>query len=281
MRLVTFRTPDGTRAGRIEGDEVVELDVPDVGLLLTERDGLDRARRATGGRHRLDRLELAPVVPRPEKIACVGRNYAEHAAELGNAVPEAPTWFAKFANALTGPRDAVLLPDPDVSTSVDWEVELAVVIGRSVHRASSEGALDAVAGYCVANDVSVRDWQRRTSQFLAGKTFDRTCPLGPALVTADEVGDGRGLAIGCDVDGVEMQHGTTDDMVFGVAELVADLSVATTLRPGDVILTGTPSGVGAGRQPPVFLREGQVLRSWIDGVGELVNRCTHEQPPAG
>jgi acylpyruvate hydrolase len=281
VRLVTFRTPDGTRAGRIEGDEVVELDVPDVGALLAATDGLVRARHATGARHALHGLDLGPVVGRPEKIACVGRNYAEHAAELGNAVPEAPTWFAKFANALTGPRDPIVMPDPDVSTSVDWEVELAVVVGRRTRRATPEEALDAVAGYCVANDVSVRDWQRRTSQFLAGKTFDRTCPLGPALVTADEVGDGRGLAIGCEVDGVVMQHGTTDDMVFGVAELIADLSVATTLQPGDVILTGTPSGVGAGRQPPVFLEEGQTLRSWIDGVGELVTRCERERRPPG
>ncbi|MDY7102386.1 MAG: fumarylacetoacetate hydrolase family protein [Actinomycetota bacterium] len=273
MRLVTFRTDHGTRAGRIDGDEVVELDAPDVGALLGEPDGLARAGRATGTTRALAGLDLAPVVPRPPKIACVGRNYAEHAAELGNAVPEAPTWFAKFTSALTGPVDPILLPDADVSTSTDWEVELAVIIGRRARRIRPDAALDVVAGYCVASDVSVRDWQRRTSQFLAGKTFDRTCPLGPALVTTDEIGDGRGLAIGCEVDGVEMQRATTDAMVFGVADLVADLSVATTLEPGDVILTGTPSGVGAGRTPPVFLRPGQTLRSWVERVGELVNVC--------
>lgn len=281
MRLVTVRTQGGTRAGRVvDGEaggagEIVLLDAPDVKAVL-------RAGPVTGGglpvaesgpSLALADAELAPVVPDPEKIVCVGMNYEDHIAEAGAERPEAPVYFAKFTRALVGPRDPIRLPAPEVSTSVDWEAELAVIVGRPVRNASPAEAAAAIAGFAVLNDVSVRDWQVRTSQFLAGKTFEQTTPLGPALVTADEVGDGLGLAIGCEVNGVVKQAGSTSDQVFGPAEVVADLSKIMTLDPGDVIATGTPGGVGASRSPEEWLKPGDVVRTWVEGLGEQSNAC--------
>lgn len=275
MQLVTVRTEGATRAGRVAGDEVVLLDAPDVRAVL-------RAGRVAGGRLSvaetgpavaLADADLAPVVPAPDKIICVGLNYEDHIAEVKAVRPEAPTYFAKYARALTGPRDQVLMPDPQVSTKVDWEVELAVIIGAPVRNVSPREALKAVAGFAVLNDVSVRDWQKRTTQFLAGKTFEQSTPLGPALVTADEVGDGLGLAMGCEVGGVVKQASSTSEQVFSPAELVSDLSTIMTLDPGDVVATGTPGGVGTARTPQEWIQPGDVMRTWIEGLGELVNTC--------
>ena len=279
MHLVTVRIESGTQvktsAGRIQGDEIALLDAPDVKALL--RAGPVTGGRLpvpeTGARIALADADLASVVPTPEKIVCVGMNYEDHIAEIGTEKPEAPTYFAKYSRALVGPRDPILMPDPEMSDKVDWEVELAVVIGRPVRRASPTEALAAIAGFAVLNDVSVRDWQARSTQFLAGKTFEQSTPLGPALVTADESGDGVGLALGCDVNGVVKQAGNTSDMVFQPAQLVADLSRILTLDPGDVIATGTPGGVGAYRTPQEWLKPGDVIRTWIEGLGELLNTC--------
>lgn len=277
MRLVTMRTPGGTSAGRIDGDEVVEIAATDVGALLASGpDWAERAAAADGRRHPLDDVDLAPVVPRPSKIVCLGLNYQDHIEETGNARPRYPTYFAKFARALIGARDPITLPA--VSDSVDWEVELAVVIGAPARHVAGSDSARYVAGVTVANDISVRDWQRRTSQNLAGKTFEGSTPVGPALVTLDEVPGGwTDLAVRCEVDGQVMQDGRTSDLLFTPEQIIADLSQIVTLEPGDLLLTGTPSGVGGARMPPVFLREGQTVRTVIDGVGELVNTCVAEK----
>lgn len=273
MQFVTVRHEGSTRAGRIEGDEIVLLDATDVGHLL--RRGIKTVAEAVviprGG------SELAPVVLTPDKIICVGKNYRAHSKEMGGPQPEYPTYFPKYARALIGPRDPIALPSRSVSTRVDWEGELAVVIGRSIRHASADEALAAVAGYTICNDVSMRDWQRRTSQFLAGKTFERATPLGPALVTADEVGDATGLELRTEVDGIVKQAANTSDMVFSVVDIICDLSTILTLDPGDVIATGTPEGVGDARDPQEYLGENSVVRVAIEGLGEILNRCVGDE----
>ena len=279
MRLLTFRTSDGTRAGLVEGDEVLELDHADVGALLASGEGwADRAAGATGARHGLADLDLAPVVTRPRKIICLGLNYRTHIEEMGRELPRYPTLFAKFASALIGPRDPIVLP-PE-SDQPDWEVELALVIGRPVRRVSDREAEGAIAGFCVFNDITMRDWQARTIQFLQGKTFEQTTPVGPVLVTPDEVGGAADLEVRCEVDGQGMQPARPSDMRFRPAELVSDARTILTLEPGDLIATGTPAGVGAGREPPEFLRSGQVVRTSIEGIGELLNPCVADTSPA-
>ncbi len=193
---------------------------------------------------------------------------------MGRELPSHPTLFAKFPDTLTGARDDLILPAE--SEEVDWEAELGVVVGAPVRRASTEEAAAAIAGFTVVNDVSMRDWQWRTAQWLQGKMFEASTPVGPWLVTGDEVDGAADLAIGCEVDGVVMQSSRTSDLLFGPAELVAYVSRITTVRPGDVIATGTPGGVGAARSPKVFLAPGQVLRTVIEGIGECVNRCVAE-----
>jgi acylpyruvate hydrolase len=217
----------------------------------------------------------APVVPQPSKIICVGLNYREHILETRRELPEYPTLFAKFADTLLGARDELRLPA--LSDRIDWEVELAVIIGRPVYRASRDEAAAAIAGYAVSNDVSVRDWQRRTVQWLQGKAFQHTTPVGPFLVTGDEVGDAADLDIRCEVDGVVMQQSRTSDLLFKPADIAAYASQVITLQPGDLLLTGTPGGVGNARKPPVYLQPGQTMRSVIGGLGECVNRCVPER----
>ena len=276
MRLVTMRTAMGTKAGRLDGETITELPFDDVkAVLMSGPDWAATAARATGATHAVAEATLAPVVPRPEKIICIGHNYLRHIQEMGNKTPTHPTLFAKYTRALIGPRDDIVLPS--ASATVDWEVELAIVIGKETRHVSTEQALDAIAGWTILNDVSARDWQRRTGQFLQGKTFERTTPLGPALVTRDEAGDGSDLALRCEVDGHVMQDSRTSDLLFKPAELIAYISTIITLDPGDIIATGTPSGVGAGRDPQVFLQPGQTVRSVVEGLGELVNTCVKEQ----
>jgi acylpyruvate hydrolase len=278
MRLVTTRTASGTRAGRLDGDEVVMLGDVDVGTLLASGpDWAERVAAADGPRRPLDEVDLAPLVPHPSKIVCLGLNYQLHVEETGNTRPPHPTYFAKYARALIGARDPIMLPA--VSNAVDWEVELALVIGRPARHVAETDAAMFVAGVTVANDISVRDWQRRTSQNLAGKTFEGTTPVGPALVTLDELPDGwDDLALRCEIDGTVVQDGHTSDLLFTPEEIIADLTKIVTLDPGDLILTGTPAGVGAARTPPAFLSEGQTVRTTIGGVGELVNTCVAEKP---
>ena len=273
MELVTLRIDGGTRAGRVDGDEVVLLEAPTVRQVLADPDGLAAASQADGPRVAMAEADLAPVVPDPSKVICVGANYRDHIEEMGRTPPSHPTYFAKFARSLAGARDDLPLPPADQSTDIDWEGELAVVIGRPARDVPRDRAIDHIAGFAVLNDVSVRDWQRRTSQFLAGKAFEGLTPLGPALVTTDRVGDGSGLALQTLVNGEVKQDSNTSQLVFDALDVVADLSRILTLDPGDVIATGTPGGVGAARTPPEYLRPGDEVVVAIEGLGRLVNHC--------
>jgi len=268
VRLLTVRGLDGTMAAKMEGERVVEVEPrhDDVGSLLAAGP-ID----AAGSGPALDDVDVAPVVTRPGKIICLGLNYRSHIEEMGGEPPSHPTLFAKFASSLVGARDPIVLPAD--STMVDWEAELAFVIGRRVRGAEHDEALDAIAGYTILNDVSMRDWQWRTSQWLQGKTWEGSTPVGPALVTPDEVDHASDLLLRCEVDGEPMQEARTSDLLFRPADIVSYVSTITTLEPGDLISTGTPAGVGAGRQPPVFLQPGQVVRTTIEGLGEMVNEC--------
>ena len=274
MRLATIRAPGGTRAARLEGEELVVLDAADVGEVLAAGDP-DRAARAdTGASVPVSAADFAPLIARPSKIFCVGLNYRSHILEGGLEIPSFPTLFAKFAEALIGAADDIVLPA--VSTQVDWEAELAVVIGAPLRHVRPAEARTGIAGYTVANDISVRDYQTRTLQWLQGKTFEQTTPLGPYLVSGDEIDDAVDLEIRCSVDGEVMQLDRTSELVFSAPEVVAYISEIITLRPGDVILLGTTGGVGLLRDPPVFLGPGQVVETSIEGLGSCRNRCVPE-----
>jgi acylpyruvate hydrolase len=274
MRLLTFRTNGGTRAGRLDGDRVVELADADVGALLARGEvGLADALNASGSGRPLAELDLAPVIVDPPKIICVGQNYLAHITEQGVKVPEYPTLFNKFRRSLIGPNDDIVLPR--VSDEVDWEVELTIVIGRHARHVTGAAAEAAIFGYTILNDTSIRDWQMRTTQWMQGKAFEASTPLGPAVVSKDEL-DAGNLRLWAELDGTMMQDSTTSDLLFKLPDIVAYCSEMITLEPGDVIATGTPSGVGFARKPPIFLQPGQTIRCGIDGIGELVNRTIKE-----
>jgi acylpyruvate hydrolase len=275
MRLATIRTAAGTRAVRVDSTTATETGEADLRALLSRPDWRAHAEAAAGPSHPVEGLDYAPLVPSPEKIICVGLNYRDHVEEMGHEPPAFPTLFAKYAPALVGAFDDIELPA--VSEQVDYEAELTVVIGAPVRNADDAAAAAAIAGYTVLNDVSVRDFQGRTSQFLQGKTFEHSTPLGPVLVTPDELGgdgtSGGGWAISSRLDGEVMQSSTTDQLVFGAVELVRYLSAILTLNPGDVIATGTPGGVGHARRPPRYLTDGAEIVVAVEGVGECRNRC--------
>jgi acylpyruvate hydrolase len=274
MRFATIRTDQGTTAARLDGEVLIPLAAADVGELLVA--GLGQTGERDGAQPvPVPEADFAPVVPRPGKIICVGLNYRAHILETGRELPDYPTLFAKFADTLLGPGDDLVLPS--VSERVDWEVELGVIIGQPVYRATPEQARAAIAGYTVMNDVSMRDWQRRTLQWLQGKMFERSTPAGPYLVTPDEVDDAADLEVICEVDQDVMQQSRTSDLLFGPAEIISYASQAITLRPGDLIATGTPGGVGNAMKPPVYLQPGNVLRTRIEGLGECVNVCVADK----
>ncbi len=267
MRLATIRTASGTSAVRIDGDLAIECGARDVGALLAIGDWQAKAGAADGPRHRITDLSYAPVVPRPGKIICVGLNYRSHITEMGRDLPEYPTLFAKYPEALIGAFDPLILPAE--SDQVDWEAELAVVVGRRVRRADATAAAEAIAGYSIINDVTLRDWQYRTTEWLQGKTFEGTAPFGPHLVTPDELAPDA--KISCLIDGEVVQDSTIADLLFGPADLVGYISTILPLNPGDVIATGTMGGVGHSRTPPRYLQSGQALVARIDGIGETVS----------
>lgn len=275
MRFATIRTAAGTTAARLDGDVLIPLDAADAGTLLAAGDPGSAAPAVGAAPVPVADADFAQIVTAPSKIICVGLNYRTHITETGRELPEYPTLFAKFAETLMGPNDDLAIPA--VSERVDWEAELAVVIGKPAYRATAGEAAGAIAGYTVSNDVSMRDFQRRTLQWDAGKIFQHTTPVGPYLVTPDEVGDAADLEIGCSVDGQVKQLARTSDLLFKPADVVAYASQAITLRPGDLLLTGTTGGVGDARKPPEYLRPGQVMRTWIEGVGELVNHTVAEK----
>lgn len=272
MRVATIRRADGsTRAVRVDGDSLTILDAADVGELLAAGDGWQAlVAGVSGPTVALADATFATLIPRPPKVWCVGLNYANHIAETGREAPKFPTLFAKFAIALTGPHDPIAVPA--ATDKVDWEVELGVVIGRPGRNVPVERALEHVAGYTVVNDLSMRDFQNRTTQFLQGKTWERGTPVGPWMVTADELpAGGKGLKVRTTVDDRVMQDDNTEQLLFDVPHLVSYVSTIASLEPGDLIATGTPGGVGLAMKPPTFLRPGQTLRTWIEGIGELVN----------
>jgi 2-keto-4-pentenoate hydratase/2-oxohepta-3-ene-1,7-dioic acid hydratase in catechol pathway len=257
VRLVSY---DGG-FGRLEDDAVVPMGADLVAYLAGEEVAQDRSVLP------LRELTLLAPVPRPGKILCIGLNYRDHAAETGKPLPTVPILFAKFANSVV--PDGATVPIPAATEEVDWEAELGVVIGRRVKDVPVGEALDAVAGYCCVNDLSARDLQRSTTQFTLGKAIDGFLPMGPWLVTREEVPDPEDLAISCTVNGRLVQRSSTREMVFGVAELVSFLSRTMTLEPGDVIATGTPPGVGVARTPPWFLRPGDEVVVEVERLGRL------------
>lgn len=276
MKLATIRTIDGTRAVRIEDGGAIETGHVDLDELLTGSDWRDQAASASGTRHDLDGLSYAPLVGRPEKIVCVGLNYRNHILEMGRELPEHPTLFAKYWRSLIGADDDIVLPS--VSGAVDWEAELGVVIGSPVRHANADEAAAAIAGYTVVNDISARDYQNRTLQWLQGKTFESSTPVGPWLVTADpDSTDTVSHRMTCEVDGELMQEADTGDLVFSPVALVSYISSIITLMPGDLIATGTPGGVGHARKPPRYLDDGAEVLTRIEGIGECRNTCRDEK----
>ncbi len=270
MRLATIRTDDGHQCVRVDENVAVETGHRDVGDLLADPNWRGHAATVNGAHHGLDSLDYASLVLRPEKIVCVGLNYHDHIAETGRTPPEYPTLFAKFARTLIGARDPIQMPT--VSDRIDWEAELGVVIGCEVRNADPASAAAAIAGYTVVNDISVRDYQYRTLQWLQGKAFEGTTPVGPWLLVADG-SEPAHFPISCTVDGEVMQRSNTSQLVFDPVTLVQYISTIITLAPGDIIATGTPGGVGHARNPEVFLHRGQTVVTQIQGVGKCINVC--------
>lgn len=284
MRLASYRFDDGTvRPVLIDGEQLFDIGskLPDApaqmsGLLarLPELQAKLQSLLDGPADGELEQDRLTCPVPRPGKILALGLNYREHIEEAGMDEPERQTWFAKMTTSANGPFDPVHLPS--VSDKLDYEAELAVVIGRPARHVPREQAAEHIAGYCVGNDISVRDFQFHSSQFIVGKSFDTHCPFGPWIVTPEEAGDPQQLAVRCHVNGELRQESNTSTMVFTVYDMIAYLSQAMTLEPGDVLLTGTPAGVGAVRKPPLYLKAGDVVRTEIDGLGALENRIINE-----
>ncbi|MGN7201359.1 fumarylacetoacetate hydrolase family protein [Arthrobacter sp. SAFR-044] len=274
MKLLTLRLGNGvTTAVRQDGDTLTEIPgFSDVGALLKDPNWESTAKTAEGTTHPYDGADLAAVVPSPGKIICVGQNYRNHIEEMGHDVPAYPTLFAKYAESLIGPNDDLILPEE--SDTVDWEAELAVVIGRAGRRIPEAQAGDHIAGYSVLNDVSMRDYQFRTVQWLQGKTWEKSTPFGPAMLTQDEFLPGPLMTSA--VDGEVQQSTPTSDLVFTPEFLVSYISRIITLNPGDVISTGTPGGVGHAQDPKRYLQEGQVLVTTVEGLGQLRNRVVKE-----
>ncbi|MFL5240587.1 MAG: fumarylacetoacetate hydrolase family protein [Gemmataceae bacterium] len=281
MRLATILTPQGPRAAAQVGDRFIDLQAADPllpstlkGLLAGSPKSLERALAAAqkpGAKSYDQSVKLLPPIPDPEKIICLGLNYRDHAAESGVPIPKDPVLFSKYATALIGPDDAIVLPS--ISQEVDYEAELVIVVGRSGRHIRPEDALSYVAGYTIGHDVSARDWQLKKDgkQWMAGKTFDTFAPIGPALVTADEVPDPHNLPIRLRLNGKIMQDSNTREMIFDVKTILAHLSKIFTLHPGDLVFTGTPPGVGMVRKPPVYLKAGDVVEVEIEGLGILRN----------
>lgn len=269
MKLATIRIDGTTAAARIDGEAATVLPEPDLDAVLRRAGWHEYVASATGRQVPIDLLDYAPLIRRPDKIICVGLNYRTHIIESSLPIPEYPILFSKYPEALIGANDDICMP-PE-SDRIDWEAELAVVIGKAGRRIERSAAEDHIAGYAVLNDISVRDWQLRTSQWLPGKTFEGTTPFGPWLVTSDSSHFG-GRELVCEIDGEQMQHANTSDLVFDPLDLVAFISTILTLNPGDVIATGTPGGIGGARTPKRYIVPGETVMTRIEGLGECRNR---------
>ncbi len=274
MKIIRFGEPGKEKPGLLNNNKIIDLtkifpDIPDITAEFFENGWLEKIAEVNEEGEELD-VRLGPPVKAPSKILCIGKNYEEHAKEGNFENPEAPLVFSKAANALNGPYDDILYPA--TSNKVDWEVELAVVIGKQGKRIAPEKAFDYIAGYTIMNDVSARDVQFSDSQWFRGKSFDTFAPLGPALVTKDEVGDVHALRLKTIVDGKVMQDSDTGKLIFDAPEIIRYISQDITLMPGDVIATGTPSGVGIFRKPPILLSKGSIVECSIDKLGSIKNR---------
>jgi 2-keto-4-pentenoate hydratase/2-oxohepta-3-ene-1,7-dioic acid hydratase in catechol pathway len=273
MRLATFIADGRERTGIVVDDGLVELTdlAPDMIALIAGFPALKGqiARRAAEEKahYNLKDVRLLAPVPRPQKVMAIGLNYADHIAESGAQTPERQIWFAKLGNAVNGPYDPIQIPK--ASKMIDWEAEMVFVIGKRCRHVPKERAHEVIFGYACGNDISVRDWQFHTAQWLIGKSFDTHAPIGPWIVTADEIGDPHALGIRCIVNGETKQNSNTKNLVFNCFDQVAYLSEAMTLNPGDMVFTGTPGGVGQSMKPPQFLKAGDTVRVEIDKIGAL------------
>ena len=281
MRLVTFSHRGLRRLGARSGDSIIDFSAADPSIPTTMREFLEagdnaisRARAVIDrGDHAISETDVSIHAPidNPEKIICIGLNYADHAAESGMPIPDEPIVFSKYASSIIGPDENIVAPS--ASSQVDYEVELVVVIGKRGRNISEEDALNHVAGYMVGHDVSARDYQleKPGAQWMMGKTFDTFAPIGPDLVTTDDVPDPHNLGIRCILNGETVQDSNTSQLIFGVPKLIAYLTHVFTLAPGDLIFTGTPPGVGMGREPQLWLKHGDHVICEIDGLGRLEN----------
>jgi 2-keto-4-pentenoate hydratase/2-oxohepta-3-ene-1,7-dioic acid hydratase in catechol pathway len=289
MKLVTFTTGTDARLGAVRDDRVIDLAAVSGGRLPSDmlsflqrgEAAIQLARELCQARDAVATVPLSGVrlmapIPNPSKVVAIGLNYMDHCREKNVKPPEAPIMFAKFPSSVVGPGDAIRW-DPALTDQVDHEVELAVVIGHTARRVPAADALDYVAGYTVCNDVSARDLQFGDTQWVRGKSLDTFCPLGPWLVTRDEIPDPQDLRLRCTVNGDCRQDSTTAEMIWGVRQLIETISQACSLFPGDVIATGTPHGVGVYRSPQVFLEDGDVVTVEVEGIGQLTNHCVEER----
>lgn len=284
MKFVSYQAPAGSRVAGLRGSELVDVNAADPLLPTTLKelvalgpDGLAKAAAAVAkGKPISGKVQIVAPIPDPQKVICVGLNYADHAKESGQEPPPEPVFFCKFPTAVSAHEQAIVLPR--VSSQVDYEAELVVVIGLGGRNIPRERALQHVAGYCPGHDVSARDWQlnKPGKQWLLGKTFDTFAPFGPAMTTSDEVGDPGRLQIQLRINGTTLQNSSTEQLIFKIDELVAYVSQVCTLLPGDVIFTGTPPGVGAARKPPIFMKPGDVVEVEIEKLGTLRNTCVAE-----
>lgn len=273
MRYVNVEHKGTNFAGVLKDDHIIPLDgvsqitpeaVSSLSLVpLQPKDAVE-----------VEAVRFLPPVAKPGKVICIGLNYAPHVVESQRDLPDYPVLFTKFGSALIGAHDSIVKPQE--SNQVDWEGELAVIIGADARRVPVRDALQTVAGYSVVNDVTMRDYQYKSHQWLQGKTWDRATPIGPALVTADEAGDPSDLRLTVRMNGNEVQAAHTSEMIFDVATLISVISEFTTLRPGDILLTGTPAGVGYRRDPQIFLTPGDVVSVEIDSIGRIENRVVDE-----
>jgi 2-keto-4-pentenoate hydratase/2-oxohepta-3-ene-1,7-dioic acid hydratase in catechol pathway len=283
LQLVTIERSGYSEPAVLNGDEVIGIKSAGFDSMLSVvaggADAMDRVTRwldrpPAGERLPVSGVKLLAPIQRPPKIICIGLNYRDHAAESNLAVPETPTVFSKYATSVIGPGAPIVLPK--ASTKPDYEAEFAVVIGKGGRHIPESEWKEHVFGYTIVNDVSARDFQMATTQWMIGKTFDTFCPMGPAIVTADEINDPHALAISLTIGGETLQSSNTSNLIFRIPQLIAYLSSVFTLESGDIISTGTPAGVGFARKPPRFLQAGDEVRVHVEGIGELVNPVVME-----
>jgi 2-keto-4-pentenoate hydratase/2-oxohepta-3-ene-1,7-dioic acid hydratase in catechol pathway len=287
MRIATIQTSSGSRAAVQAGDQLIDLHATDATLPVSVREflalgsaGREAASRAVASKNAvkvpLGGARLLAPVPDPRKVVCVGLNYKDHAEESGMAIPKEPVLFSKFPTAVVGPGEPIVLPK--VSSKVDYEAELVIVIGKKGRHLDKAQALECIAGYTVGHDVSARDWQleKDGKQWMAGKTFDTFAPCGPVMVTRDELADPHRLAIALRLNGETLQSSNTNQMIFRAEEIVSYISRIFTVEPGDLIFTGTPPGIGHARKPAIYMKPGDVAEVEIQGIGVLSNPVVGE-----